>query len=142
MGEAVYELYARPGSGSKSCLLCKEAIEAESQAFLLKMDLNAFGLVKIPQSKEIHFRCGIDAATAIRKKKPVDGAYKLKVTKAGGEKECLLCNEKIPKKAEIWNLEIGISVMGIVEVPKNEELHLGCGEDFSFKLEALAKEVR
>jgi len=64
------------------------------------------------------------------------------VTKAGGEKECLLCNEKIPKKAEIWNLEIGISVMGIVEVPKNEELHLGCGEDFSFKLEALAKEVR
>lgn len=140
MGEAVYELYVRPGSGAKPCLLCKETVASESQAFLLKMDLNAFGLVKIPQSKEIHFKCGIDLATAIRKKKAVDGAYKLKLTKAGGEKECLLCNEQIPKKTEVWSLEIGISVI-IVEVPKKEEIHLGCGEEFSFKLEALAKEV-
>lgn len=142
MGEAIYELYFRPGSGSRSCLLCKKPVETEIQAFLLKMSLNALGLIKIPKSEEIHEPCGLDLATAIRKKKAVNASYKLKLKKASGKKECLLCDEKIPAGAEVWNLEIGVQVMGVVEVPKNEEIHLGCGEDFSFKLEAVAKDVR
>lgn len=139
MGEAVYEIYLRPGSG-KACLLCKKPVEVGGQAFLLKMDLNAFGIVKIPQSKEIHFQCGVDLATAIRKKKSVDGAYKLKVKRASGEKECLLCNEKIPGKLDSWNLDIAVVVLGI-ELPKREEIHFDCGDRFSGEVEGLAKDV-
>lgn len=137
MGEAVYEMYLRPGTG-KPCLLCKQSVEGDG--FLLKMDLNALGLIKIPQSKEIHFKCATEMAKAIRARKAVNGAYKLKVKKASGEKECLLCNDKIPAKVEGWNLDISIVVLG-VPIPKNEEIHFDCGDKFSGEVEALAKDV-
>jgi len=138
VGEPLYRLDRRTASGSKACLLCKEGIAAGQDVFNLRMSLNplGLGLIKIPKNEEIHIACGQEMAQAILSRKKVDGAYKLSLRKSKG-KDCLLCEQPVPKGDLVFSLKIGISV--VIEIEKDEEIDETCGERFASEVQACAR---